>query len=99
MEHRPVSLRIGEPTNALGAGGYGPIHSPDHRIWHSLRDGRWAVSVLDVSASDSRASVAEVSQHGQRSVVSVPPMAGQPSSVGGGGNQDRPLCAAIASLC
>ena len=38
-------------------------------------------------------------QHGQRSVISVPPMAGQPSSVGGDGNQDRTLRAAIASLC
>jgi hypothetical protein len=49
----------------------------------SPRNGRWAVTVLDVPTSDSRASVAEISQHGQRSVVSVPPMAGQPSSVGG----------------
>jgi transposase InsO family protein len=38
-----------------------------------------------------RSSVAEVSQHRQRSVVSVPPMAGQPSSVGGDGDQDRTL--------
>ena len=38
-------------------------------------------------------------QHGQRSVVSVPPMAGQPSSVGSDGNQDRTVRAAIASLC
>src|SRR5262249_62294626 len=83
------------PTNALGAGGYGPVHSPYHRIWHSPRNCRWAVTVLDVPASDSRASVAEVSQHGQRSVVSVPPMAGQPLSVGGDGNQDRALRAAI----
>src|SRR5215475_10917625 len=30
---------------------------------------------------------------------SVPPMAGQPSSVGSDGNQDRTLRAAIASLC
>src|SRR6516162_8534838 len=99
VEHRPVSLRIAEPTNALGAGGYGPVHSPYHRIWHSPRNCRWAVTVLDVAASDSRASVAEVSQHGQRSVVSVPPMAGQPASVGGDGNQDGTLRATIASLC
>src|SRR5262245_51465646 len=85
--------------NALGAGGYGPVHSPYHRIWHSPRNCRWAVTVLDVPASNSRASVAEVSQHGQRSVVSVPPMAGQPSSVEGDGNQDRTLRAAFASLC
>jgi putative transposase len=31
--------------------------------------------------------------------LSVPPMAGQPSRVGGDGNQDRTLRAAIASLC
>jgi hypothetical protein len=55
--------------------------------------------VPDVPASDSRARVAQVSQHGPRSVGSVPPMAGQSASVGGGGNQDRTLCAAIASLC
>src|SRR6516162_9255806 len=36
---------------------------------------RWAVTVLDVPAGDSRARVAEVSQHGQRFVVPVPPMA------------------------
>ena len=80
----------------MGAGGYGPVHSPDHRIRHSPRNCRWAVTVRDVPASDSRAIVAEVSQHGQRSVVSVPPMAGQSSSVGGGRNQDRTLRAAIA---
>ena len=95
----PVWLGIVEPANALGAGGYGPVHAPYHRIWHSPRNGRWAVTVLDVPASHSRAMVAEVSQHGQRSCVSVPPMAGQPASVGSGGNQDRTLCAAIASLC
>ena len=55
--------------------------------------------MLDVPASDSRASVAEVSQHGQRSVVSVSPMAGQPSRIGGDGDQDRTLRATIASLC
>ena len=37
--------------------------------------------------------------HGQRSVVSVPPMAGQPSSIRGIGDQDGTLRAAIASLC
>jgi hypothetical protein len=46
-----------------------------------------------------RAGVAEVSQHGPRSVVSVPPMAGQPASVGGDGNQYGTLRTAIASLC
>src|SRR5215831_17797691 len=80
---------MAEPTDALGVGGYGPVHAPDHRIWHSSRNCRWALTVLDVPASDLRASVAEVSQHGQRSVVSVPPMAGQPSSVGGDGNQNH----------
>src|SRR5215831_21404636 len=84
---------------SLGAGGYGPVHSPDHRIWHSPRNCRWTVTVPDVPASDSRAIVAEVSQHGQRSVVSVPPMAGQSSSVGGGRNQDRTLRAAFAPVC
>src|SRR5215469_1766767 len=73
--------------------------APYHRLWHSLRNCRWAVTVLDVRASDSRASVAEVSQHGPRSVVSVPPMAGQPWRVGGDGNQECTLRAAIASLC
>ena len=68
-----------------------PVHAPYHRIWHSPRNCRWAVTVLDVAASDSRASVAEVTQHGQRSVESVPPMAGQPASVGGDGNQDYTL--------
>ena len=72
---------------------------PDHRIRHSPRNCRWAVTVRDVPASDSRAIVAEVSQHGQRSLVSVSPMAGQSSSVGGGRNQDRTLRAAIAPLC
>ena len=84
--------------NASGAGGYGPVHSPDHRIWHSPRNCRWTVTVLDVPASDSRASLAEVSQHGQRSVVSLPPMAGQPSSAGGDGNQDRTVRAATHPL-
>jgi hypothetical protein len=68
----------------------GPVHAPHHRIWHSPRNCRWAVTVLDVPASDSRASVAEASQHGQRSVVSVPPMAGQPSRVGGDGIKTVP---------
>ena len=76
----------------------GPVHSSDHRVWHSPRTCRWTVTVPDVPASDSRAIVAEVSQHGQRSVVSVPPMAGQPSSVGGDGNQDHTL-RATTSLC
>src|SRR6516164_2798204 len=31
-------------------------------IWHSPRNCRWAVTVLDAPASNSRASVAEVSQ-------------------------------------
>src|SRR5215469_18170120 len=99
VEHRPVSLRIAEPTNALGAGGYGPVQSPHHRIRHSPRTCRWAVTVLDVAAGDSGASVAEVSQHGQRSLVSLPAMAGQPSSAGGDGNQDHTVRAVIASLC
>src|SRR5262245_22386643 len=50
--------------NASGAGGYGPVHSPDHRIRHSPRNCRWAVTVPDVPASDPREIVAEVSQHG-----------------------------------
>src|SRR6516162_7458624 len=83
--------------NSLGAGGYGPVHSSDHRVWHSPRTCRWTVTVPDVPASHSRAIVAEVSQHGQRSVVSVPSVAGKPSRVGGGGNQDHTLRAAIAS--
>jgi len=41
VEHRPVSLRIAEATNALGAGGYGPVHTSDHRVWHSPRNCRW----------------------------------------------------------
>ena len=65
----------------MGTGGYGPVHSAHHRIWHSSRNCRWAVADRDVPESDSRAVIAEVSQHGQRSVVSVPPMAGQPSSI------------------
>ena len=74
----------------MGAGDYEPVHAPYHRIWHSPRNCGWAVTVLDVPASDSRASVADVSQHGQRSIVSVPPMAGQPSSVGGDGIKTVP---------
>jgi hypothetical protein len=61
---------------------WGPVHSSDHRVWYSPRNCRWSVTVLDVPASDSRAIVADVSQQGQRSVISVPP--GKPSSVGGG---------------
>ena len=45
-----------------------------------------------------KAIVAEVSQHGQRSVGSVPPMAGQSSSVGGGRNQDRTVLLMFESL-
>ena len=38
-----------------------------------------SVAALLLRGSDSRASVAEVSQHGQRTAVSLPAMAGQPS--------------------
>jgi hypothetical protein len=68
-------------------------------IGFGIHRGTVTVTVRDVPATDLRASVAEVSQHGQRSVVSVPPMTGQPSSIGGDGNQDGTLRAAIASLC
>ncbi len=52
----------------------------------------------DVPASDTRTIVAEVSQHGQRSVVSVSPVAGEPSRAGGNGNQDAAVCASVASV-
>src|SRR2546425_5787746 len=52
----------------------------------------------DVPASDTRTIVAEVSQHGQRSVVSVSPVAGEPSRAGGNGNQDGAVCASVAGL-
>jgi len=52
----------------------------------------------DVPASDTRTIVAEVSQHGQRSVVSVSPVAGEPSRAGGNGNQDGAVCASVASV-
>jgi hypothetical protein len=48
-------------------------------------------AVVAESALTRVASVAEVSQQGQRSVVSVPAMAGQPASAGGDGNQDRSI--------
>jgi hypothetical protein len=48
-------------------------------------------AVSDVSASDSTAIAAEVSQHGQRSLVSVSPVAGQPSSTGWGGIKTVPF--------
>ena len=35
----------------------------------------------------------------QRSLVSIPPVAGQPPSAGGDGNQDGALCALIPSVC
>ena len=52
----------------------------------------------DVPASDTRAIVAEVSQHEQRSVVSLSPVAGEPSGAGGSGNQNCAVRAAVASV-
>src|SRR6478672_7704311 len=47
-------MRIGRTTNVLGAGGHGPVHAPDHRIWNSGRGGRWSGTLSDVQAGDSR---------------------------------------------
>jgi hypothetical protein len=55
--------------------------------------------VPDVPSSDSRANNAELSQHRQRSLVSIPSVAGQPPSAGSDGNQDGALCAFIPSVC
>ena len=66
-------MRIGDITNILGTRGDRSAHALNHWVWHSPWNCRRIGIVSDVSASDSKAIVAEVSQHGQRSVVSVPP--------------------------
>ena len=43
-----------------------------------------------VQSSDSRANHFDLSQHRQRSLVSIPSVAGQPPSAGGDGNQAVP---------
>ena len=68
-------------------------------FWCSGRHRGWGGSVPDVPASDSRANNAQLSQHRQRSLVSIPPVAGQPPSAGGDGNQDGALCALLPSVC
>jgi hypothetical protein len=52
----------------------------------------------DVLASDSAKIFAKISQHRQRSVVSIPSVAGQPSGSGGDGSQNRAGCATVASI-
>src|SRR5256885_7444920 len=50
-----------------------------HRpLSHSQRNLRWVVIVLDVPSSDLLPARSEISQHGQRSVVSVQTLALQP---------------------
>ena len=99
VERRPISLRIPRSTNALGDGRDGPIYPTHRRVWHSSRDCRWTGIMSVVPRSDSTAKIADVSQHRQRSAVSVSSMAGQPSSIGSNGDQNSALCADISSFC
>src|SRR6202049_4058802 len=81
-------MRIRNVANTLGSRGDGSIHASHCWFWCSGRHRGWGGSVPDVPASDSRANNAQLSQHRQRSLVSIPPVAGQPPSAGGDGNQD-----------
>jgi hypothetical protein len=82
----------------LGSHRDGSVHPSHCWFWGSLRHRGWTGLVPDVQSSDSRANNAEVPQYRQRSLVSIPSVAGQPPSSGGDGNQDRALCALIPSV-
>src|SRR6202162_4439692 len=75
-------MRIRNAANTLGSRGDGSIHASHYWFWCSGRHRGWGGSVPDVPASDSRANNAQLSQHRQRSLVSIPPVAGQSPSAG-----------------
>jgi hypothetical protein len=78
MELRFVPVRIGDVTNLLGPGRDGPVHTTYRRIWHRVRECRWSGIVPDVPTRDPAAAFTEVSEHRQRSPLSVSSVAGQP---------------------
>src|SRR6202140_3535362 len=60
-------------ANTLGSRGDGSIHASHCWFWCSGRHRGWGGSVPDVQSRDSRANNAQLSQHRQRSLVSIPP--------------------------
>src|SRR5215831_17442275 len=70
-------MRIRGLEDVLGAGGYGSVHAPHHRIWNSSRNRRWSGALPHVQSSDSRPEGSEILKFRPRSVVSVSSMASQ----------------------
>ena len=62
----------------LGAGGDGPVHQADHRLWCPCRHRGWPCPVPHVQPCDSRAVASKAPPRRPRPAVPVPPM-GRPT--------------------
>jgi hypothetical protein len=91
-------MRIWGVTDVLGAGRHGSIYSAHYRIRHSCRYRQWRGTLSHVQSCDSKPNDSEISQLGSRSSVSISSMASQSKSARCDGNQDRPLCSAVAPV-
>ena len=60
VECRPVSMRVSDATQPLGADGHGPVHATDRRLRHPRRRCGWPDPVLHVQPCDSRAGDADI---------------------------------------
>ena len=83
----------------LGAGGDGPRHATDRRLWHPCWNRGWPRPVPHVQPCDSRALASEAPQLRQRPAVSVSPMVRQPAGAAGDRGEECAVCAAVASVC
>jgi hypothetical protein len=86
------------PTNVLGAGGHGSVHTPHYRIRSSSGKRGWSGALPHVQSSDSRPGCSEILEFRSRSVIPISSMASQPKSARRHGNQDCSLCSPVASI-
>ena len=93
-----VSMRVCNIANVLGFGRDGSIYTTNRRLRRSPRRGGWSCAVPDVQSSHSNAEIAEISEFGPRSAVSVPSVGGEPPCPHGPTNQNGALRSSFASF-